>query len=57
MRRSGRHVNKWPGADLGSHGESPALLCEASVSSLTCTLNLVHRWLNKLTVSDNYSTH
>lgn len=47
MRRSERHVNKWPGADLGSHGESPALLCEASVSSLTRPLNMVHRWLIK----------
>lgn len=33
MRAGGRHVNRWPGADSGSHGESPALLCKASVSS------------------------
>lgn len=57
MRRSGWHVNKWPGADLGSRGESPALLCEASVSSLTRPLNMVHRWLIKPSVSDNCSTH
>lgn len=56
VRSSGKHVNKWPGADLGSHGESPALLCKASVSSLTRLLNMVHRWLIKPTVSDNYST-
>lgn len=49
----GRHVNKWPGADLDSRGESPALLCKASVSSLTRPLNMVHRWLSKPTVSDN----
>lgn len=57
VRRRGWHVNKWPGADLGSRGESPALLCEASVSSLTHPLNMVHRWLIKPTVSDNCSTH
>lgn len=57
VRQSGRHVNKWPGADLGSHGESAALLCKAPVSSLTRPLNMVHRWLIKPCVSDNYSTH
>lgn len=40
---SRRHVNKWPGADSDSHGESPALLSEAPVSPLTCPLNVVHR--------------